>query len=149
MTDHSDFFPDENSDEEYPSPNTYSSEDGSPEFTGNLDTDPVFLGSVDLDQFGDLFANVYSENADFDTNTIDLFELRDLIGDVDDAESRVHFELEDLPEDFDPDEPNVRGPFPDERALADWLEETGLFGLADWYYDSENDEYWIELGDST
>lgn len=115
---------------------------------GDLDIDPIYLGRVDLfpDDPGNLFANVYTEPGfNYDPLSVEFGQLEDLLN-IPDARDRAEFygNLQDASA-LDMDSPDVRGPFPDRETVEDWLRETGLEEFSEVYYDSETDQYFIEI----
>lgn len=112
----------------------------------DTDIDPVRIGGAYLTPDEDMFVDVYvTPGSTIDPDDISLDNLEMLLGLVDEDTLNFRGMLSDLPTDFDPDAETIRGPFPDEDAIIDWLNETGLWGIASWYYDDETDQYYIDL----
>lgn len=109
--------------------------------------DPVFLGRADLLPSGELWADLYTDQVtgDYSLQDVRFDSIRNLLG-IEDAEDLSTWadKAEALPFGFDHDDPDIRGPFFDQDAVNNFIDETGMY-WADIYYDAESDEYFIDV----
>lgn len=110
-----------------------------------------FLGRVDLDPEGHFAADIFGATDDPFQNgdTYDLSELFDVIGleidnqgDLLDLLTHRDENIEDIGFDFG--SPDARGGYTREEVI-NFLDDTGWWGLADVYYDSLYEEYFLDL----
>lgn len=108
--------------------------------------DPFYLGRADLLPSGELFADIYADTptGDYSLRDVDFTGIEEILG-IDEGHDQGWADFaKDLPFDFDQDDPDVRGPFPDEESVNDFINETGLY-WADIYYDDVTDDYFIDV----
>lgn len=108
--------------------------------------DPFLLGRVDLLPSGELFADIYADTptGDYDRREISLAGIEELLG-LDEGQDQGWADMaEPLPFGFDADDPDIRGPFPDEESVNEFINETGMY-WADIYYDPITNEYFIDV----
>lgn len=108
----------------------------------DTDLQPINFGTVELAP--GVFATITVEPGTiFDPAEIDLSGMQALLG-METEETKL-FLIQDLPPNFDFDNPDVRGPFHDRDALLNFLDDTGLDNFGDIYYDAAHDEYYFEI----
>lgn len=116
--------------------------------SGETDTEPTYLGSVQFmpESPGAIEGHIYTDGSDFPTelDQLDFAPLGELLGLEGFAPAEETF-FEPLPPDFDFDNPDVRGPFPDQESADNWLNDTGLFGNVQLFEDEDTGEFWIEI----
>ena len=109
--------------------------------------DPFYLGRADLLPSGELFVDVYADTptGDYGRDRISFDDLERLLGiDEPDEQETWADQAGDLPFGFDQDDPDIRGPFPDEDSVNNFIDETGMY-WADIYYDADHDEYFLDV----
>lgn len=108
--------------------------------------DPIFTGRVEIAP--GVFATIESSSPNFDPLTSNIFDrLEELVkgGFFDIEGNRNPSDLPPIPDDFDFGGKTTRGPFIDMPSVNRFLDESGLEGIALFYYDAEHDEYWADV----
>lgn len=88
-----------------------------------------------------VFATIYVEPGTiYDPTQVDLTDLYAALG----------VEPEEIipgpiPDDFDRDNPDIRGPFHDLESLINFMRETGLGDFGDAFFDTESGEFFFEI----
>lgn len=105
----------------------------------DFELDPINFGTVEIAP--GVFATITVDpGVVFDPVDINLSGLYDLLG----------VEPQDvipgpIPDDFDRDNPDVRGPFHDLESLVNFMRETGLGDFGDAFFDADTDEFFFEI----
>lgn len=106
--------------------------------------DYEYLGRAYLLPDGSVYADAYAlPDTDFrhvSFDTLDSFFDRDR----DDEQMSWTDFAKDVPFGFDRDDPDIRGPFPSEDDVNNFINETGLW-WADIYYDDDTDTYFVDV----
>jgi len=108
--------------------------------------DPIFTGRVEVAP--GVFVTFETTDPDFEPiNTAVFDRLQELVGkgffDVEGNKNPNNYPP--LPDDFDIQGKTTRGPFLDMQAVRRFLDESGLEGIALFYYDAEHDKYWADV----
>lgn len=128
--------------DDFPPPDDFYSWETGDEFSD--DTTPEFLGFADLGE--GLYAEVFNTGDEYDSERIDFTGLEDLLG-TPEAEDRELLAsiMDDNIVDWDLSDEDVRGPFPDQQSVIDWLNDTGLWPICVVGYDEDTDDWYIEI----
>ena len=106
--------------------------------------DYEYLGRAYLLPDGSAFADAYAlPDTDFAHVSYDSL---DTFFDIDRGDEQMSWAdfAKDIGLNFDRDDPDVRGPFPSEEDVNNFIQETGLW-WADIYYDDDTDTYFVDV----
>jgi hypothetical protein len=118
------------------------------EYSGNFDFEPTFTARIYLNFDKTLWVDVTSISDYEPINIRVIDELNKLSNsgifepsfDPDNPNG-----YPEIPPDFDYGDPNVRGPFQSDEEVDNFLDKSGLRGIAIVYYDSTQGEFWIDV----
>jgi hypothetical protein len=107
-----------------------------------------FIGEVGLDSEGNVMADIYTGLDVGDNFTIELDELLEALEEIGGTLASTReldtIEIIPAPPDFDPNDPEIRGPFPDLDTLLQFLDETGLSDIGEII--QSGDEFFVKVG---